>query len=120
MDSVKSKVVTFIGYFYLFGVAVLLITLGTAQSVPFNIRLGIPQVPELLARILLAVVTAVITYGYLKRRKWGYWGMIIYSALFLAISLTIMKENNVQPFISNALFSLFVLIYTSVKRKEFV
>ncbi len=116
----KPKVISFIGYFYLFGAIILLATMNTAQDVPFNVRLGIPQAPELLVRICLTAVTAVVACGYVKLYRWGFWAMLVYSAVLLVISLTIMMQNNTQPFIGNAIFSAFVLIYTVIKRRVFV
>jgi len=111
--------ITFIGYFDIFGAIVLLLTLGVKQEIGFNIRFGVPNIPETVVRIFIIAVSFIIAYGYLNLKKWGYFSMIIYSILFLIISLNQVAVYNSQPFIGNAIFSLIVLIYTVIKRNYF-
>jgi CDP-diglyceride synthetase len=119
MEMKRPFGITLIGYFYIFGAIVLLLTLGVKQEIGINIRFGVPNIPETVVRILIIVVSFIIAYGYLNLKKWGYLSMIIYSILFLIISLNQVAVYNSQPFIGNAVFSLIVLIYTVLKRNYF-
>jgi uncharacterized membrane protein (DUF2068 family) len=112
--------ITVIGYFYIIGAVMLLMSLGTQQDIPFNIRFGVAFLPEMFVRIVVAVFSFIMAYGYLRLTKWGYWMMMIYSAMFLVISLKQMSTQNSQPFIGNAIFSAFVLLYSYSKRNLFV
>lgn len=80
--------ITLIGYFYIFGAIVLLITLFTNSTDEFGIavRVGLSNTPENIVKILLAVISLVIAYGYLKLEKWGYWFMTTHSIYFLIVS----------------------------------
>lgn len=122
MDKKRPSGITLIGYFYIFGAVVLILTLFTNPTEKFAIaiRFGLPNVPENIMRALVAIISLIMSYGYLKLKKWGYWTMIIYSILFLFISLDMVIIYNSQPFIGNAIFSLIVLIYTFSKRKYFL
>jgi len=111
--------VTLIGYFYVFGAIILLITLGVKQEIGMNIRFGVPYIPEFVVRISIAVFSIIMAYGYLNMKKWGYWALMIYSILFLIISLNQITLYNSQPFIGNAIFSVIVIIYTYNKRYNF-
>ncbi len=110
---------TFIGYFYIFGAIVLLLALGVKQEIGMNIRFGVPNIPETVVRIFIIAVSLIIAYGYLNLKKYGYFSMIIYSMLFLVISLNQVAVYNSQPFIGNAIYSLIVLIYTVIKMNYF-
>lgn len=111
--------VTLIGCFYLFGAVILLLSLGVKQNFEFNIRFGVPNIPEIIVRLSLVTLSLVMTYGYLKLEKWGYWLMILYSIAFLVISINQVSVYNSQPFIGNAIFSIIVIVYTFTIRKYF-
>lgn len=111
--------ITCIGYFYILGSIVLFLSLGVKQDVAINIRFGIPYLPETAVRVFLALFFIVMAYGYLKLKNWGYWTVIIYSILFLIISLNQISIYNSQPFIGNAVYSVLVLIYTFIKKNNF-
>ncbi|MHC0039482.1 hypothetical protein [Pseudoneobacillus sp. C159] len=115
--------VSFISYFYIFGVVVLIITgiFFNPNGNKFGIadRFGLPNFPEQPFRILLAVVSLIIVYGYMRLKKWGFWLMILYSAGFGLISYILLFSNNQQPFIGNFFWSVFVFIYTIYVRKSF-
>ncbi len=119
MRANKSIIIKLIGYFYIFGAIILVLTLGVKQEVNFNIRFGLQYIPESIFRVILILVTAIMAYGYLKMKVWGYWMMLIYSILFLSTSLSGISNYNSQPFIGNAIFSIIVLVCTFKKRKSF-
>jgi len=115
--------VTIIGYFYLYGAFVLVLTAifyqADANTIGIADRFGIPAAPERLVRILLANVSLVMAYGYLRLKTWGFWVMIAYSGLFGIISSLLMINDPQQPFIGNLLYSLIVMTYTIYMRKAF-
>ncbi|MEY9973340.1 hypothetical protein ABH966_003724 [Lysinibacillus sp. RC46] len=115
--------VSLISYFYIFGAVVLIITaiFFNQDANEFGIadRFGLPNFPEQLFRIILAVVSLIIIYGYLRLKRWGFWLMILYSLGFGLISYILLFSYNQQPFIGNFIWSVIVLIYTFYVRKSF-
>lgn len=120
MQAKRPVFLTFVGYFYIFGSFILLLSLGVDQEVGLAVRFGIPNIPETLVRVFVAIISLVMAYGYLKLKAWGYWVAMIYSALFLVMSLSLLTIYNNQPFIGNAIWSAIVLVYTFMKRKYFI
>ena len=120
MKTKRPVFLTFIGYFYIFGAFILLLSLGVDQEIGLAVRFGIPNVPETIVRVLVAIISLIMAYGYLKLKAWGYWMAMIYSALFLVVSLSLLTIYNNQPFIGNAIWSAIVLIYTFTKRRYFI
>lgn len=119
MERSRAFGISFIGYNYI-GVAIaLLIFLDTEQAVAFNMSFGGSGIPQVIVRILLMLFLLIMAYGYLKQTKWGYWIMMIYSALFFSISLIQMTRYNIQPYIVNTFYSLGAFIYTFKKRDRF-
>lgn len=112
--------ISLIGYFYIMGSIIILLTLGIEQTINFNVRFGIPFVPESIFRIILSIYSLVLAYGYLKMYKWGYWNMTLYSSLFLFISIGLIIQYETQPFIGNAIFSTLILVYTLRNRHSFI
>ncbi|MFB7156017.1 hypothetical protein [Lysinibacillus sp. NPDC056232] len=115
--------VSLISCFYIFGAVVLIITaiFFNQDANEFGIadRFGLPNFPEQLFRIILAVVSLIIIYGYLRLKRWGFWLMILYSLGFGLISYILLFSYNQQPFIGNFIWSVIVLIYTFYVRKSF-
>jgi hypothetical protein len=111
--------VTLIGYFYIFGAIILILTLGVTQDIGINVRFGVPFLPEIAVRIFVALFSIIMAYGYLNLKKWGYLTIIIYSIIFSVVSTNKLNIYHSQPFIGNIIFSLIFIIYTFTKRNNF-
>ena len=115
--------ILFISYFYIFGAIVLLFTAifynTDANSIGIADRFGVQIVPERIFRLLLAIFSLVMVYGYINLKKWGFWIMIAYSVLFGIISSLLLSNQLQQPFLGNMIFSIIVLIYTIYVRSAF-
>lgn len=70
-------------------------------------------------RIVVALFSLAMVYGYIRLKKWGFWAMSIYSLIFGFISSTLILRQSQQPFIGNLIWSIIVLAYTIYVNKEF-
>lgn len=113
-----------IAYFYIFGAVVLiysaLFSNIAAEEIGISIRFGLPFIPEMVMRIAVAIVSFVLAYGLLNLKKWGFWGMIIYSVYFLFVSIYYSNIYYKQPFYGNTVWSAIVLGYLISNRKTFL
>jgi hypothetical protein len=138
LDYKRPLGISFIGYIYILGAILLFLSviLGVTHNTPFsikfgthynqeiflrsdvplNVRFGVPFLPETFVMIFIVVFYTIMAYGYLKMKKWGYWIMIVYSILFIIISLKQLSIYNSDTFLINAINSIIVLIYTYKKR----
>ena len=115
----KSKVITFIGGFYIFGGIIALLSLifnGSQLNTVFNL----PDVPDYIVKLLLGIIYIPIGYLYIKRVNFSSWIILGLAVLTFCISADLTVKLNTQPYIGNLLYSLFVIIATIVKRNEFV
>lgn len=121
MKNKRPKGVIFIGCFYIFGAFALFISLisSVEQDVSIGLRFGLPSISDHIIIPIVIVLSLAIAYGYLKLSKWGYWLMMLYSVVFLFISLALSIQYNSQPFTGNTIWSIIVLIYTYGKRNYF-
>jgi hypothetical protein len=121
VDKKRLIGITLIGYFYILGAIALIVTLFTNATQQFGIavRFGMPSVPENIMRVSVIVVFLLMSYGYLRLQKWGYWFMIIYNVYFLVVSVCLSQQYKNQLFYGNAIFSIVVLIYTLSQRRYF-
>ncbi|MFA9397398.1 MAG: hypothetical protein ACERKV_03915 [Clostridiaceae bacterium] len=121
MGEKRPLGITLIGYFYVFGAFVLIVTLFTNSTQQFGIavRFGLPNIPEDIMKVLVSIISLIMAYGYLRLEKWGYWLMITYTIYFLVVSVTLSQQYKQQPFYGNVIWSIIVLIYTLIKRKYF-
>ncbi len=115
--------VSIIGYFYIFGSIVLLFTAifyqADADAISISERFGVSILPERMMRVILAIFSMLMVYGYMKLKKWGFWLFITYSVLFGFISSVLLTNQPQQPFIGNVVFSVIVLIYTIYVKEAF-
>ena len=114
----KSKIITFIGGFYIFGGIIALLSLifnGSQLNTVFNL----PDVPDYIVKLLLGIIYIPIGYLYIKRVNFSSWIILGLAVLTFCISADLTVKLNTQPYIGNLLYSLFVIIATIVKRNEF-
>ncbi|WRP07239.1 hypothetical protein U9J35_03470 [Rossellomorea aquimaris] len=115
--------VSIISYFYIFGSIVLLFTAifyqADADTISIAERFGVTVVPERIMRVVVAFLSLLMVYGYMRMKKWGFWLMMMYSVLFGFISFILLTNEPPQPFIGNVVFSVIVLIYTIYVREAF-
>lgn len=115
----KSKVITFIGGFYIFGGIIALLSLifnGSQLNTVFNL----PDVPDYIVKLMLGIIYIPIGYLYIKRVNFSSWIILGLAVLTFFISADLTVKLNTQPYIGNLLYSLFVIIATIVKRNEFI
>ncbi|MEK4343727.1 hypothetical protein [Paenibacillus sp. FSL P4-0184] len=67
--------VTLISCFYIIGALVLIFTAIFFNADGFGIayRFGLPKFPEQIFRVILAVASLILIYGYMGLKKWGFW-----------------------------------------------
>ncbi|WP_017380300.1 hypothetical protein [Paenisporosarcina sp. TG-14] len=115
--------VSLISYFYIFGAIVLLFTAvfynADANSIGIAERFGMPNVSERLMRVIVAIFSLVMVYGYIRLRKWGFWLVVIYSIFFGLISSSLISNQSQQPFVGNMIWSIIILAYTLYVKKAF-
>lgn len=115
----KSKIITFIGGFNIFGGIIALLSLifnGSQLNTVFNL----PDVPDYIVKLLLGIIYIPIGYLYIKRVNFSSWIILGLAVLTFCISADLTVKLNTQPYIGNLLYSLFVIIATIVKRNEFI
>lgn len=56
----------------------------------------INSISEGIYRILEVISLLIISYGFFKLKKWGYWLMITYNLFFLAVSIISILSHNKQ------------------------
>jgi hypothetical protein len=115
--------VTLISYFYIFGAFILLFTSifydANANQIGIAARFGLSNVSEQFVRVVVAIVSFIMIFGYMRLKKWGFWLMIAYSVAFGGISLALSISKTHQPFIGNMVWSIMVLSYTLFVNKVF-
>ncbi|MEH7513781.1 hypothetical protein V7146_13760 [Gottfriedia acidiceleris] len=119
----KPLGISVISYFYIFGAIVLIISSvfynTSTDSIGIAERFGVSNVSEPLFRVIVAFITLMMIFGYIRLKKWGFWFMISYSILFGSISLYLSIQHNQQPYIGNMIFTFFILFYTISVKKSF-
>lgn len=114
----KSKLVTFIGSFYIFGGIIVLLSLLFNGS-QLNIVFDLPNVPDYIVKLSVGIIYIPLGYLYIKRIKASNWIILVLALIFFCISADLTTEVNAQPYIGNLMYTLFVIVVTVYKRKEF-
>lgn len=103
----KSKVITFIGGFYIFGGIISFLSLLLDGS-PLNTVFALPDIPDYIVKFLLTIIYIPAGYLFLKRVKFSNWLILALAVLTFCISAELTTTFNAQPYIGNMLYSLFV------------
>ena len=94
----ESKVITFIGGFYIFGGIIALLSLlfnGSQLNLVFNL----PNIPDYIVKLLLAIVYIPLGYLYIRRIKYSHWIILILAILTFFVSADLTTKLNTQPYI---------------------
>lgn len=124
MKIKRPILVTFIGDINLLGAFLIIISFFPVQKFIEQFGVLIIPISDLLdatIRILSVLVMLIISYGYLRLKKWGYGLMITYNLFFLALSMIfiafkIKNSYNIQGIIQ----SLIGLIITFPSKRYFI
>lgn len=115
--------VSLISYFYIFGAIVLLFTVifynADANSIGIAERFGLSNAHERLMRVVVALFSLIMVYGYFRLKKWGFWVMITYSIIFGLTSSLLITNQSYQPYVGNLIFSIIVVAYTLYVKKAY-
>lgn len=114
----ESKVITFIGGFYIFGGIIVLLSLifnGSALNIAFDLL----NVPDNIVKLIVSLIYIPLGYLYINRIKNSNWVVLVLAIIFGCISASLTTKYNTQPFIGNLVYSCFVIVMTFLKRKEF-
>lgn len=114
----ESKLVTFIGGFYIFGGIVVLLSLIFTGS-QLNVIFGMPNVPDQIVKLLVGVIYVPLGFLYINRIKISNWIVLILAVIFFCVSADLTTKFSTQPYIGNLVYSFFVIVVTIAKRKEF-
>ena len=114
----ESKVITFIGGFYIFGGIIVLLSLifnGSALNIAFDLL----NVPDYIVKLIVSLIYIPLGYLYINRIKNSNWVVLVLAIIFGCISASLTTKYNTQPFIGNLVYSCFVIVMAFLKRKEF-
>ena len=114
----QSKAITFIGGYHVFSAIVVLLSLLLNGS-PMNTVFGVPQIPDYIVKILIVIIYIPTGYLFMRRVTISYWILLILQIIFFFVSASLAKRFSTQPYIGNMLYSLFVIVVSILRRKEF-
>ncbi|AOR25117.1 hypothetical protein [Clostridium taeniosporum] len=112
MITKRPLLVTFIGDLNLFNAFLLIISLFPTPKFLEQYITVIPicDLKDFIIRILMIISLLIISYGFFKLKKWGYWLMIGYNLFFLVISIIglLTKNNQLGNYFIGSLLALIV------------
>ena len=78
---------------------------------------NLPNIPDYIVKLLLGIIYIPLGYLYIRRIKYTNWIILILAILTFFVSADLTTKLNIQPYIGNLLYSLFVIIATIIRRK---
>lgn len=115
----KTKIITFIGGFYIFGGIVVLLSLLLNGS-PMNTVFDLPDSSNHIVKLLIGIIYVPLGYLFLKRIRFSNWIVLVLAILTFCISAELATKFDTHPYIGNTIYALFVIIATMIRRNEFV
>lgn len=111
MKSQNPMLVTIIGELNILSAFFIIASFFPAPK--FIAQFGFSFIPihnfsEGIIRILEVISLLIITYGFLRLKRWGYWLMVTYNLFFLIVSIVSILSYNKQfaPFFIPSLLAL--------------
>jgi hypothetical protein len=120
----RPVLVTFIGDLNIFNIFLLIASFLPKPK--FTEQFGIyfsptPTFLDGIIRILMVISLLIISYGFLKLKRWGYWLMIAYNLFFLIVSMAFLLKQNGQSYNTPGyITSLIGLIITFPSKRYFI
>ena len=111
--------VLLIAAFYLFGAAILLVSMFTNPVDVSNTIAAAHGLPPAAGAWILPAVAGLailIAYGLFTGTRWGFFLTVTYTVVFGTISFGLLLQNFEQPYIGNAIWSFLVLLYLTARR----
>ena len=115
----KTKIIPFIGGFYIFGGIVVLLSLLLNGS-PMNTVFDLPDSSNHIVKLLIGIIYVPLGYLFLKRIRFSNWIVLVLAILTFCIRAELATKFDTQPYIGNTIYALFVIIATMIRRNEFV
>jgi len=121
----RPTLVTFIGYLnFLYAFFVIASFFPTPKLIEQSLISFIPMHNFLdgITRILMIISLLIISYGFLRLERWGYWAMMAYNLFFLVVSIIFLLTKNSQlGNMSNSFIVSFLgLIITFPSKQYFI
>ncbi|MCB2300078.1 hypothetical protein [Clostridium tagluense] len=109
--------ITLLGCLYILSAISIIVMIITNPTRKFetSFRFGVSIIPGNVQILIFAIISLIISYGYLKLKKWGYCAMIIYTICFLVVG-----NFTLSFLIANMIGSIIILVYTFSKRNYFL
>jgi hypothetical protein len=124
MKTKRPMLVTFIADLTLLNVFLMIVSFFPTPK--FIEQSGFSFIPisdfsDVIFRILRVIILLIISYGFLKLKRWGYVAMIAYNYFFLVLSIIIVIAHIKQlSTMSNFIGSLLWLILTFPSKRYFI
>lgn len=115
MSEKRPLIVTFIGYIYILGALLSILSLFPKFLERFGVY--VIQLPILSESIMIPIIF-LISYGYLRLKRWGYWLMIIYNIFFLVVCIIAYQQNR-QLFPFQKAMVTFIALVVIVSTKKY-
>ncbi|MDF2548511.1 MAG: hypothetical protein K0R93_3409 [Anaerosolibacter sp.] len=118
MGENRPFIITFIGDGFILSAFLVILSLFPEFIERFGIRfeplptlLQIPILPAWIMKILAASILLIISYGYLRLKRWGYWLMVSVHVYFLAAWIVASLQSGQQSVYQNPIAIIIGLIF---------
>lgn len=120
MKERRPLIITFIGYTYILGASVSILSLFPKLLERFGVYvIELPILSNSIMQVLMPIILLIISYGYLRLKRWGYWLMIIDNIFFLVVYIIIYQQSKeLFPF-QKAIITFIALVFIFPTKKYF-
>ncbi|GCD12806.1 hypothetical protein [Clostridium tagluense] len=121
MSEKRPILITYVGDLNFLSAFLLIISLFPK----FTERFGIYSIPtptflDGIIKVLMVMILLIISYGFLRLKRWGFWLMITYDVFFLILPIIFLLKHNGQSIYAQGLIpSALGLIITLPTKRYF-
>lgn len=118
MSEKRPFIITFIGDGCVFSAFLLILSLFPnfterigIYSAPLPTFFKVPFLSEGIMKVLISMILLIISYGYFRLKRWGYWLMVGINVYFLIGWIISLQQSEQQSFYQNPIAIIMGLIF---------
>ncbi|MBZ9633616.1 hypothetical protein [Clostridium sp. FP1] len=90
----------------------------------FTERFGIYSIPtptflDGIIKVLMVIILLIISYGFLRLKRWGFWLMITYDVFFLILPIILLLKHNGESIYAQGLISSALGLIITLPTKQY-
>ena len=120
MREKRPMLITFIGDLNFLNAFLMIVSLFPKFTERFGIySIPTPTFSDSIIRVLMVIILLILSYGFLRLKRWGFWLMITYDIFFLVLPIIFLLKQNGQSYYAQGLIPSALGLIITLPAKQY-